>query len=257
MVRAEPNRGFYVASFSARDVEEIYDLWATLEAMALELAIPRLDRATLDACLADLDRYDARYAAVRTDEERQVVAEEFLDADRAFHRMLAERAENSRLTSLIEGLWAQIAVFQRAGARRGWTDVSIRHHRVIIAALRDGDPAAANRGDEAAHRRGEADGARRSGARTQWSSAVRITGGGECQLMAWEYQFSPSDDLAKLDALGRDGWELVGTAPGGAGTLLFKRPRLSFREQVTLDQKRRYYALWGVEMTDDGEGKAR
>jgi hypothetical protein len=76
-------------------------------------------------------------------------------------------------------------------------------------------------------------------------------------LTAWEYQFSPSDDLARLNALGRDGWELVGAAGGGAGTLLFKRPRPSFREQVTLDQKRRYYALWGVEMTGDGEGKAR
>jgi DNA-binding GntR family transcriptional regulator len=143
VVRAKPNRGFYVASFSARDVEEIYDLRATLEAMALELAIPRLDRATLDTCLADLDRFDERYAAARTDEERQAVAEEFLDADRAFHRLLAERAGNSRLMSLIEGLWAQIAVFQRAGARRGWTDVSIRHHRGIIAALRDGNPTVA------------------------------------------------------------------------------------------------------------------
>lgn len=76
-------------------------------------------------------------------------------------------------------------------------------------------------------------------------------------MIAWEYRFSPSDDLAKLDALGRDGWELVGTAPGGSSTLLFKRLRPSFREQVTLDQKRRYYALWGIETTGDDEGQTR
>lgn len=139
VVRAEPNRGFYVASFSPRDVEEIYDLRATLEAMALELAAPRLDRSTLEAALADLDRYELRYTGARTEEERQVVAAAFLDTDRAFHRMIAEHAGNSRLTSAVEGLWAQIAVFQRAGARKGWTEVSIRHHRAIIAALRAGD----------------------------------------------------------------------------------------------------------------------
>lgn len=143
VVRAEPNRGFFVASFSARDVEEIYDLRATLEAMALELAAPRLERETLEASLAELDRLEARYAAAVTEEGRQSIADAFLDVDRAFHRLIVERADNSRLTAAAEGLWAQIAVFQRAGARKGWTEVSIRHHRAIIAALLADDRAAA------------------------------------------------------------------------------------------------------------------
>jgi DNA-binding GntR family transcriptional regulator len=107
--------------------------------MALEIAAPRLDRAELLVALADLDRFGAAHAAALTDDERQAVADAFLDVDRAFHRLLAERAGNSRLTAAAEGLWAQIAVFQQAGARRGWTDLAIRHHRAIIAASLDGD----------------------------------------------------------------------------------------------------------------------
>jgi hypothetical protein len=60
-----------------------------------------------------------------------------------------------------------------------------------------------------------------------------------------------------LDALGRDGWELAGTAAGEEPVLLFKRPRPSFREQVTLDQKRRYYAQWGLTSNENDGGAAR
>lgn len=33
-----------------------------------------------------------------------------------FHRWLVQRSGNARLNTIIEGLWAQIAVFQKAGA---------------------------------------------------------------------------------------------------------------------------------------------
>jgi DNA-binding GntR family transcriptional regulator len=53
---------------------------------------------------------------------------------------LVERAGNSRLTATVEGLWAQISVFQKAGThRRDWTEMAIGHHRAIIAALLDND----------------------------------------------------------------------------------------------------------------------
>lgn len=55
----------------------------------------------------------------------------------------------------------------------------------------------------------------------------------------WEYRTSENLSEADLNELGLDGWELVGVV---GITFFLKRPRLSFREQVTLDQKRRYYA---------------
>jgi DNA-binding GntR family transcriptional regulator len=142
VVRVEANRGFYVMSFSPKDVEEIYDLRVALEPMALELAIPRLHPGVLVESLSELDLLDARSRVAGTEEERMAIAADFLNIDRAFHRMIAERADNSRMQSALEGLWAQIAVFQTAGIRRGWTEVSIQHHRRIIAALQIGDTAA-------------------------------------------------------------------------------------------------------------------
>ena len=60
---------------------------------------------------------------------------------------------------------------------------------------------------------------------------------------AWEYRVAADLNEAHLNDLGAAGWELVGVENG---MFYLKRPRLSFREQVTLDQKRRYYALWNV-----------
>lgn len=59
----------------------------------------------------------------------------------------------------------------------------------------------------------------------------------------WEYRTTGVLSEVELNELGHDGWELTGIA----GDIFYmKRPRLSFREQVTVDQKRRYYALWNA-----------
>ena len=66
-------------------------------------------------------------------------------------------------------------------------------------------------------------------------------------MPAWEYLKTPDD--SRLDELGRQGWELVAVVPSGvdgAANFYFKRPGLDFREQVTEDQKLRYYALKGI-----------
>lgn len=66
----------------------------------------------------------------------------------------------------------------------------------------------------------------------------------------WEYRVTPWLDEAGLNRLGIDGWELVAVA---GGQCYLKRSRPDFRERVTLDQKRRYYALWNLAT---GEGAA-
>jgi len=79
-------------------------------------------------------------------------------------------------------------------------------------------------------------------------------------MILWEYHKSKNE--GELPALGRQGWELVAVLPGGVPanvggegpTFYFKRPALTFREEVTLDQKRRYYDLIGIQMpTHDDE----
>jgi hypothetical protein len=64
----------------------------------------------------------------------------------------------------------------------------------------------------------------------------------------WEYLTLAADAAADLNDLGKAGWELTGVSNG---TLYFKRPALTFREQVTLDQKRHYYGMLGVPLGDE------
>ena len=140
IVRAERNRGFFVASFSASDIAEIYDLRATLETMALRAAAPRLTPDDLRHAQTDLDNVEARLKGASTESEKQEAYTAFLEVDRGFHRLLVDLAGNSRLRNMVEGLWAQIAVFQWAGGFRDhWTTAAITRHRSIIAALLEGD----------------------------------------------------------------------------------------------------------------------
>jgi hypothetical protein len=77
-------------------------------------------------------------------------------------------------------------------------------------------------------------------------------------MPTWEYHKGSSDE--NLHELGREGWELVAVVPSGPGahlTFYFKRPAPSFREQVTEDQKRRYYTLYGLKASGREEGGAR
>ncbi len=55
LVRFDPRRGFSVREFTAQDVHEMYDVRASLEALAVSLAAPHLDPAELRAKLERLD----------------------------------------------------------------------------------------------------------------------------------------------------------------------------------------------------------
>ncbi|MDQ3167634.1 MAG: D-ribose pyranase [Chloroflexota bacterium] len=68
---------------------------------------------------------------------------------------------------------------------------------------------------------------------------------------AWEYHREPpgEDQPARLASLGADRWELV--AALGGGEMIFKRPVVTFRERVTLDQRRAVFRQFGHALPDD------
>lgn len=70
----------------------------------------------------------------------------------------------------------------------------------------------------------------------------------------WEYRIAPDLTEADLNRLGGEGWDLVAVGADGAIPVFYlKRPRLDFREQVTLDQKARY--VGGAGGSDAEAGK--
>jgi hypothetical protein len=72
----------------------------------------------------------------------------------------------------------------------------------------------------------------------------------------WEYLTIPESENGRLGELGEQGWELVATGGGpDERTLYLKRPALSFRERVTLAQRRHYYQSRGLGAALDSEDR--
>lgn len=139
-----PNRGFFIAHFSAADISEIFELRAVLEALALRNVAASRPASQFEWAVAELDRVEAMIETAGTDSERHTAAAAFLDVDQGFHRWLVNQSGNQRLVTIVNGLWAQIAVFQRAGTHiPGWIEIAIRQHRTIITILLDGHAEAA------------------------------------------------------------------------------------------------------------------
>jgi hypothetical protein len=64
----------------------------------------------------------------------------------------------------------------------------------------------------------------------------------------WDYLVISEAERDRLQALGRDGWELVGVGGDPDDRLLYlKREDLDLRERVTLDQRRQYFASLGID----------
>jgi DNA-binding GntR family transcriptional regulator len=136
VIRAQPNRGFFVTSFNARDIDEIFEIRAALEALALRTFVARHPDEDYRWALDELEEVERAIAAATTDDEIRAANERFLAADQGFHRYIVEHAGNERLQGMINGLWAQIGVFQKAGTHvPGYVEVALRQHREIITLL--------------------------------------------------------------------------------------------------------------------------
>jgi len=139
VIRAQPNRGFFVNSFSARDIEEIFEIRAALEALALRSVVSRFPDEDYSWALEKLDAVESMIETAESEEQIVAANERFLEADQEFHKYIVEHSGNERLITMINGLWAQIAVFQKAGTHvPGYVEVALRQHREIITLLRAG-----------------------------------------------------------------------------------------------------------------------
>lgn len=139
VVNYSPNRGFFIAQFSATDISEIFELRAALEALALRNVAAKLPASQFEWAVSELDRVEAMIGAAKTDTERHAAAAAFLEVDQGFHQWLVNQSGNQRLVAIVSGLWAQVSVFQRAGTHiPGWIEIAIAQHRNIITILLEG-----------------------------------------------------------------------------------------------------------------------
>jgi DNA-binding GntR family transcriptional regulator len=123
-----PNRGYFVAAMSVRELEEIYRIRTLLEAEAVTRATVRLGRADLvrmREAMADMRQ------AERTDDVPALT-----EANRRFHFTLYRAAEMPRMADIIRVLWESSdryrSVYFATRERRRQVN---REHRAIMSAL--------------------------------------------------------------------------------------------------------------------------
>ena len=137
-----PRRGAYVASVSIRDINEIFEIRAALEALACELAAERItdeEQERLERLLVGIGR------AIEEHDMERIVR-----TDIEFHELLYQAARNERLLVIIGNLREQLTRFRSASMSfPGRLKETLEEHREIVDAIAQGDVQGAKQAAEA------------------------------------------------------------------------------------------------------------
>lgn len=134
LIVSHPRRGFFVRSYDADELHDIYDLRECLELHAAEAALARITDADIDKLAAQVELLK-RLA-------HDGLMQEQVAQDYEFHRMLCVLGGNMRVVRLFD----QIATQLRAGISllgRVYDDPTeiAKSHDILIDALRQKDAA--------------------------------------------------------------------------------------------------------------------
>ena len=131
LVVGAPRRGVRVAPLDAEGIHEITEMRATLEALALQHALPQMTESDLEAAKEALERGEA---------SDDIAVWE--DANRAFHNALMRPCAMPRLLATIEDLQRSSARFLFATWRElDWQHRSEKEHVEIFSAVAADDAA--------------------------------------------------------------------------------------------------------------------
>lgn len=135
LVEVLPHRGARVRSWTADDLDEIYDLRMNLEAMAASRAARRIEDKDVERLAELCDLMEA--AAAQGAEQRLDLMAQLNDE---FHAIVRTAAASSRLVSML-GSVIQLPLVMRTFHRYAPADLarSHAHHRDLVAALRARD----------------------------------------------------------------------------------------------------------------------
>lgn len=126
LVVNEPRRGVRVSPLDAASIQEIVEIRAALESLALTLAGPKLDAA----CFERIER-----ALIAGDQAQSMV--EWERANRTFHKELVSPCKMPKLLSMLDDLQlANSRIIFSSTRSAGWRPGSSHAHRQIVTALR-------------------------------------------------------------------------------------------------------------------------
>lgn len=127
-----PRKGAYVADISFKDIADVFEIRAALEALAAGLAAERITDDELD--------FMERLLV----EKGEAIAEhdmgKLVEVDTKFHEAIYKASRNERLTAIINNLREQIQRFRTTSlAYPGRMKRSLEEHRAIVEAIQSRD----------------------------------------------------------------------------------------------------------------------
>ena len=136
LVELPPNRGARVASWSAAELESVFELRSTLEPRLTAMATYRANDADID----ELEKLALQMLAVGSPGPEQDL-EALIPLNTAFHERLVELGDTPAFAAALSGAVRAPLVMRNFHA---YDDASMRrslaHHVEIVAAMRAGDP---------------------------------------------------------------------------------------------------------------------
>ncbi len=124
-------RGTFVRSWTKKDLWEVAVLRATLESLAAQLAAAHVtpdDIAYLEQAITEM-----------VEAEREGDMGRLIDLDFKFHGRIEQLCNHDRLMLLIRNMQIQVRIFRLATLRTD-SDTYPEEHRVVLDAIRTGDP---------------------------------------------------------------------------------------------------------------------
>jgi GntR family transcriptional regulator, rspAB operon transcriptional repressor len=103
LIEVKPRSGTFVSVPRPKDIEEIYDVRKPLECLAVKLSAQNLSKETYESLLDETDEVEV--------ELNRGNVETFFQSDRNLHKLLIEKADNSRLVTIMDSLEVQIKWF--------------------------------------------------------------------------------------------------------------------------------------------------
>ena len=127
-----PRKGAYVADISFKDIADVFEIRAALEALAAGLAAERIT----DEELEEMERLVAEKAEAIANQDM----EKLIKVDTMFHEAIYKASRNQRLTSIISNLREQIQRYRTTSlAYPGRMQRSLEEHRSIVEAIQSRD----------------------------------------------------------------------------------------------------------------------
>jgi DNA-binding GntR family transcriptional regulator len=133
LVVAKPNAGARVASLSARDVIELFEIREILEVRACQLATERMLDGEIDELKQLLDTHD------RDPDSGRATSRTAKAPD--LHTAIIRGSKNNQLINLLCGeLWDLLRVYRvKSSGEAGRVEAAFREHREIVEAMRQRD----------------------------------------------------------------------------------------------------------------------